>query len=44
MWTWPKNEEVETAQQLQMNIYQGNTYKKDLHWLHFDNKPKVLER
>ena len=27
-----------------MNIYQSNTYKKDLSWLHIDNEPKVPER
>ena len=27
-----------------MNIYQSNTYKKDLRWLHIDNEPKVQER
>ena len=24
-----------------MYIYQGNTYKKDLSWLHFTNEPRV---
>ena len=27
-----------------MNIYQSNTYKKDLTWLHFDDKPRAQER
>ena len=27
-----------------MNIYQSNTYRKDLSWLHFDNEPRVQER
>ena len=27
-----------------MNIYQSNTYKKDLNWLHFDDEPKEEDR
>ena len=27
-----------------MNIYQSNTYRKDLSWLHFDSKPGVQEK
>ena len=27
-----------------MNIYQSNTYKKDLTWLDFDDEPRVQER
>ena len=27
-----------------MNIYQSNTYTKDLDWLHLDNEPRVQER
>ena len=27
-------------QLVQMNIYQSNTYRKDLSWLHFDDEPK----
>ena len=26
-----------------MNIYQSNTYRKDLSWLHFDDVPRVQE-
>ena len=26
----------------QMNIYQGNTYKKDISWLHFDDEPREV--
>ena len=26
-----------------MNIYQTNTYRKDLGWLHFDDEPRVQE-
>ena len=29
---------------LQMNIYQSNTYKKELSWLYFNDKPSVQER
>ena len=32
--------EVETVQSVQMNIDQSNIYKKDLAWLHFDNKAR----
>ena len=27
-----------------MNIYQSNTYRKDVSWLHFNDKPKVQDR
>ena len=27
-----------------MNIYQSNTYRKDLSWPHFDDEPKVQEK
>ena len=27
-----------------MNIYQSNTYRKDLNWLHFDDEPWVQGR
>ena len=27
-----------------MNIYQSNTYRKDLSWLHFDDEPMVQDR
>ena len=29
---------------VQMNIYQSNTYRKDLRWLHFYNEPWVQQR
>ena len=35
---------MELAEPVQMNIYQSNTYKKDLNWLHFDDEPRVQER
>ena len=34
-----ENKEVEPVEPVQMNICQGNTYRKDLTWLHFNNKP-----
>ena len=39
-----KKKEVEPAEPVQMNIYQSNTYRKDLNYLHFDNEPKVPKR
>ena len=27
-----------------MDIYQSNTYRRDLSWLHLDDEPKVQER
>ena len=35
---------METVEPVQMNIYQSNTYKKYLSWLHFDDEPRVQER
>ena len=29
---------------VQIIIYQSNTYRKDLSWLHFDDEPRVQER
>ena len=29
---------------VQMNIYQSNTCRKDLSWLHLDDEPRVEER
>ena len=28
---------METVEPVQANIYQNNTYRKDLSWLHFDD-------
>ena len=36
-----ENEEVEPAHPVQMNIYQSNTYRKELSWVHFNNEPRV---
>ena len=30
--------EVELVEPVQINIYQSNTYRKDLSWLHFDDE------
>ena len=35
---------MEPVQPIEMNIYQSNTYRKDLSWLHFDNEQMVQER
>ena len=39
-----ENKEVEPVKPVQMNIYQSNTYRNDLSWLHFDDEPRVQER
>ena len=39
-----ENTEVEQVEPVQMNIYQSNTYTKNLSWLRFDNEPWVQER
>ena len=39
-----ENREVEPVEPAQISIYQSNTYRKDLGWLHFDNEPRVQER
>ena len=38
------NKDVESVETVQMNIYQSNTYRKHLSWLHFDNEPGVQEK
>ena len=38
-----ENKEVEPAEPVQKNIYQSNTYRKDLNWLHFKNGPRAQE-
>ena len=35
---------MEPVEPVQMSIYQSNTYKKDLSWLHFDDGPRVEEK
>ena len=39
-----ENKELEPVRPVQMNIYQGNNYRKDLSWLHFNNDSRVQER
>ena len=39
-----ENKQVEPVEAVQMSIYQSNTFRKDLSWLHFDNEPRVQER
>ena len=39
-----RKKEVEPVEPVQMNIYQSNTYRKYLNWLHFDDEPRVQER
>ena len=39
-----KNVEEGPIHPVQINIFQRNAYKRDLDWLHFDNKPKVNEK
>ena len=38
-----KSKEGEPVQPVQMNIYQSNTYRKNLSWLYCDNEPKTQE-
>ena len=35
---------MEAVDPVQMNIYQNNTYRKDLSWPYFDDKPRNQER
>ena len=35
---------MEHVKPVQMNIYQKNTYRKDLSWLNFDGEPRVIEK
>ena len=35
---------MEPVEPVQTNIYQSNTYRKDLSWLHFSDEPRVQER
>ena len=35
---------VEPVQPVHMNIFQSNTYRKDLLWLHFYDEPMFQER
>ena len=35
---------MEPVEPVQRNIYQSNTYRKDLSWSYFDNEPRVQEK
>ena len=35
---------MEPVDPVQKNIYQSNTYSKDLTWLHFDDDPSIHEK
>ena len=39
-----KKKEVEPVEPVLKNIYQSNTYRKDLSWPHFDDEPRVQEK
>ena len=39
-----RKKEVEPVEPVLKNIYQSNTYRKDLSWPHFDNEPRVQEK
>ena len=39
--TFLKNNEVEPFDPVQINIYQINTYRKDLSWLYFGNESRA---
>ena len=39
-----QKKEVEPVEPVLKNIYQSNTYRKDLRWPHFDNEPRVQEK
>ena len=41
---WLLLKEVEPMEPVQMNIYQSNTYRKDLSWLHSKDEPRAQER
>ena len=42
--TFLESKEVEPVKKVQMNIFQSNTYRKELSWLHFIDEPRVQER
>ena len=35
---------MEPVEPVLKNIYQSNTYRKDLNWPHFDHEPKIQEK
>ena len=40
----PRKKEVEPVKPVLKNIYQSNTYRKDLGWPNFDDMPRVEEK
>ena len=42
--TFLENKDVEPLEPVQINIYQSNTYSKDLSFLHLKDEPRVQER
>ena len=38
------NKEVEPVEPVQIHIYQSNTYRKGLSWLHFEGEPEIQKR
>ena len=42
--TFLQNKDVEQFEPVQMNIYQSNTYTKDLSFLHLKDEPRDQER
>ena len=43
-WTSLEKKEVEPPEPVLKNIYQSNTYRKDLSLSHFDDEPRVQEK
>ena len=43
-WVSHEKKEVEPLEPVLRNIYQSNTYTKDLKWPHFDDEPRVQEK
>ena len=39
-----EKKKVEPVETVLKNIYQSNTYRKDLSWLYFDDEPRVQEK
>ena len=39
-----EKKEIEPVESVLKNIYQSNTYRKDLSWPHFDDEPRVQEK
>ena len=39
-----KIKKMDLVEPVRMNIYESNSYRKDLSWLHFSNEPRVQEK